>query len=88
MIGWLGSVMFAICGLPQALKARREGHAEGLDLGFLLLWTGGELCTLYAVLGLSTPILYLIFNYLANLVFLAIVWRYKIWPRPGMTQPQ
>lgn len=80
MIGWIGSLLFAFCGMPQAVKTYREGHADGLDLSFLLLWTGGELCTLYAVLT-ELGTLYLIFNYVLNLMFLAVMWKYKLFPR-------
>ena len=80
MIGWIGAVAFGICGLPQAVKTYRDGNADGLDITFLILWTVGELCTLYAVI-VDSPRPYLIANYLANLIFLLIMWRYKIWPR-------
>ena len=80
MIGWIGAIAFGACGMPQAIKTYRDGNAEGLDFIFLALWTVGEICTLYAVL-LDAPRPYLIANYLANLVFLGIMWRYKIWPR-------
>lgn len=80
MIGWIGALALGVCGFPQALKAHQDGHAEGLDNTFLTLWTVGELCTLWAVLG-DAPIAYLIVNYMANLVFLGVMWKYKIWPR-------
>jgi uncharacterized protein with PQ loop repeat len=80
MIGWIGAVLFSLCGLPQALKTHKDGHANGLDAYFLLLWTGGEIFTLIAVFN-EAPILYLLFNYLTNLIFLVIMWKYKIWPR-------
>jgi uncharacterized protein with PQ loop repeat len=80
MIGWIGAVAFGLCGLPQSIKAYRDGHAEGLDWGFLGLWTLGEICTLVAVLK-DAPEPYLIANYVANMGFLAIMWRYKLKPR-------
>jgi hypothetical protein len=80
MIGWIGSIALGICGAPQAWKAYQDGHAEGLDTSFLALWTVGDVCTLYAVLG-DAPIAYLIANYMANLVFLSVMWKYKFWPR-------
>lgn len=80
MIGWIGSLAFGFCGLPQALKIYQEGHADGLDLGFLLLWTVGEVFSFYAVLR-DAPIPYLIANYVLTGIFLTIMWRYKLWPR-------
>jgi uncharacterized protein with PQ loop repeat len=80
MIGWIGAVAFGICGLPQAAKACRDGHAEGLSLSFLVLWTIGEVFTFAAVL-MDAPRAYLIANYLLNGLFLAVLWKYRLWPR-------
>lgn len=79
IIGWIGSVLFAACGLPQAVACWQAGHARGLAWGFLLMWFVGEILTLVYVLPkLDWP---LIFNYVVNLVFLVIMLRYKLWPR-------
>lgn len=80
LLGWLGAVFLAFCGMPQAIKSVKDGHAYGLDRKFLLLWTGGEIFTLIAVLG-DIPVKYLIFNYGMNLIFLLVIWFYKIFPR-------
>lgn len=80
MIGWIGAVAFGFCGLPQAIKAYREGHCYGLDFGFLLLWSIGEICTFWAVAH-DNPVSYLIANYALNAIFLAIMWFYKLFPR-------
>jgi len=80
MIGWLGSIALAFCACPQALRAYRDGHAKGLDPTFLILWTLGELFTLLAVLK-DASFAYLVFNYSANLVFLLVIWRYKLFPK-------
>jgi uncharacterized protein with PQ loop repeat len=81
MFGWIGSIMFAFCGLPQAIKTIKEGHARGMDSLFLLMWTFGEVFTLIEVLANSSHLHYLVFNYLANLVFLVVILIYKIFPR-------
>ena len=83
IIGWIGAILFSVCGLPQAIKTWRDGHADGLDTSFLLLWTGGEIFTLIAVLS-QAPKIYLIFNYFSNLLFLIIMWRYKLYPKRKM----
>ena len=80
MIGWLGSILFSLCALPQTIKTFKDGHAKSLSTGFLFLWTGGEVLTLIAVIqdkGSS----YLLANYISNLVLLAIIIRYKVFPR-------
>jgi uncharacterized protein with PQ loop repeat len=74
-IGWLGSVAFGICGLPQALKSIKDGHSDGISWGFIFLWLIGEICTLIYVL--PQLLLPLILNYVLNLVFLIIIIFYK-----------
>ena len=78
-IGWLGSIFLAICGLPQAILSYKQGHSNGISLGFLLLWTLGEIFTLiYIAPTLDGPLL---FNYISNLIFLSVIWKFKIKPR-------
>jgi uncharacterized protein with PQ loop repeat len=79
MIGWVGSILFAICGLPQAIQSIRDGHSRGLNWGFLVCWTGGEIFTIsYVWPKADYPLLA---NYFANMIFLLIMLRYKIWER-------
>lgn len=79
IIGWIGSILFAISGFPQALQCMKEGHSRGLAWGFLLAWLGGEIFTItYIWPKMDIPLLA---NYLVNLIFLGIMLRYKIWER-------
>lgn len=79
MIGWIGSFLFAACGLPQAWECWKNGHARGLAWGFLGMWLGGEILTLIYILPkLDWP---LVFNYTVNLAFLGVMLRYKLFPR-------
>ena len=79
MIGWAGAILFAICGLPQAVQCAREGHARGLNWFFLLAWFFGEVLTIiYVWPKADYPLL---FNYFLNLLFLVVILRYKIWER-------
>jgi len=78
-IGWLGALMFAACGLPQAWECWRAGHSHGLAWGFLMLWLGGEILTLLYILPKGD--LPLLFNYLVNLIFLGVMLYYKLFPR-------
>lgn len=78
-IGWIGSILFAVCGLPQAVQSIREGHSRGLNWPFLLCWLWGEIFTLIYIWPKSDwP---LIFNYTLNLLFLVIIIWFKIYPR-------
>lgn len=78
-MGWIGSFLLAICGLPQAMKSLRQGHSKGLSTYFLVLWSVGEVFTLIAVVDLKVD--YLLLNYISNLLFLLIIWFYKLYPR-------
>ncbi len=78
-IGWLGSVLLAFCGLPQALDSIKNGNSNGITWGFLSMWLVGEICTLiYIIPKNSLP---LIINYSFNILFLLIIIKYKIWKR-------
>lgn len=79
ILGWAGAILFAICALPQAIECARNGHARGLNWFFLLAWFFGEVFTIiYVWPKADYPLL---FNYFLNLVFLAVILRYKIWER-------
>ena len=79
-VGWTGSIFLALCAAPQAIQSIKQGHSEGLDSSFLTLWTLGEIFTLFAVLK-DAPLQYLIYNYGGNLIFLSVIWKYKLFPR-------
>jgi len=79
LLGWIGSLAFAICGLPQAILSYKQGHSAGISWGFISLWAIGEVLTLIYVFDKGHPPL--IFNYVGNLIFVGIILRYKIWPR-------
>ena len=78
-IGWIGSILLAFCGLPQAWESYKTKSSAGLTWGFLFMWFVGELCTFaYILPKMDLP---LMFNHGANIIFLIIIIYYKI--RPG-----
>lgn len=80
-IGWLGSLMLGICGLPQAYQCFKQKHAEGVSKGFLLLWLGGEILMQVYVInkhGFDMPLLA---NYWLNTVLCVIIAKYMFFPR-------
>lgn len=88
-IGWVGGLLLALCGLPQAIQTWKDKHADGLNWGFVGMWAGGEALTLVYVLEKSTLGLWpLLANYGANLLFLSIILRWKLFParqnEPGL----
>jgi uncharacterized protein with PQ loop repeat len=78
-IGWLGSVLLAFCGLPQAIESIKTKSSEGLTWGFIGMWFIGEICTfIYILPKMDLPLL---LNYTANIIFLAIIIFYKMLPK-------
>lgn len=77
--GWIGSILLAVCAVPQAWLSWRQGHSNGLSALLLLLWGVGEAFTLvYTVAQADYP---LVVNYTCNLILIAVIARYKVWPR-------
>ena len=78
-LGWIGGSLLAVCGIPQAIQAMKDGHANGLNWGFIGMWGMGEIFTLaYVFPKLDWPLL---FNYSVNLIFLLPIVFYKLFPR-------
>lgn len=78
-IGWLGSILLAFCGLPQAIESIKTKSSEGLTWGFIGMWFIGEICTfIYILPKMDLPLL---LNYTANIIFLAIIIFYKLFPK-------
>jgi uncharacterized protein with PQ loop repeat len=78
ILGWLGSICLAICGIPQAWQSYKEKHSGGISWGFILLWTFGEIFALaYVYDKLDLPLL---LNYATNILILAVILYYKIKP--------
>ena len=79
LVGWVGSILFAICAIPQARLCYKQGHSDGLDWIFLLCWLFGEiLVTIYVIPKRDWPLL---LNYGVNLLCLFVIIRYKLYPR-------
>jgi uncharacterized protein with PQ loop repeat len=77
-IGWIGSILLAFCGLPQAIESYKTKNSAGLTWGFLIMWGVGEIFTIIYILPKwHWP---LIFNYTANLIFISVILYYKIKP--------
>jgi len=79
-LGWIGSILFSLAALSQAVSSWKQGHSDGLTWGLLILWFLGEIMTaLYVALtSVSIPLLA---NYLINFSFLLVIIKFKMWPR-------
>jgi uncharacterized protein with PQ loop repeat len=79
LLGYIGSICFAICGLPQAIQSYKDKHSDGVNTAFLMLWLIGEICTLAYAFTKDVPPL--IINYLGNLIFISVIVYYKLFPK-------
>lgn len=77
--GIIGALMFAFCGLPQAITCIKTGNSQGLSWSFLIMWFFGEVFTIIYILPKYDYIL--LSNYILNFGFLLIMLKYKIKPR-------
>ena len=79
IMGWLGSICLAICGIPQAWQSYKDKHSDGISWGFVLLWAFGEIFALaYVYDKLDLPLL---LNYATNILILAVILYYKVKPQ-------
>ena len=57
-IGWIGSILLAFCGLPQAIESYKTKSSEGLTWGFISMWFIGEIFTIiYVFPKMDLPLL-------------------------------
>lgn len=76
MISWIGSVLLALCGLPETIRTVRDGKCH-IGWGMLLMWYFGEILVLYHVL-VNVKDSALAFNYIFNCVLISIMLYFKI----------
>lgn len=75
IVGYLGSLFFAICGFPEAYKTIVNKRCD-IGWGMLIFWFLGEvLMTIYSFFLNNRP---LILNYLFNFIVVIILLIYKI----------
>jgi uncharacterized protein with PQ loop repeat len=78
-LGLIGSVLFALCALPQTVQCVRQGHSKGLSGLFLGAWGLGCVCMLaYSLERFELP---LIINYAGSFLAVATMGFYKLFPR-------
>ena len=72
-IGWVGSIAFAFCGLPQAWECFKKRSAKGIHPVFVGLWLIGEVCYDVSVLMKFGWVNWMMFNYMANIFSIAVI---------------
>jgi uncharacterized protein with PQ loop repeat len=50
LIGWIGAILLALCGLPQAFKTFRTKSCNDLSWLFLGAWLLGEILVLVYII--------------------------------------
>jgi uncharacterized protein with PQ loop repeat len=74
LIGWIGSALLALCGVPLAWQTIKQKHARYMSNTFLAMWLIGEILNFaYILPKRDYPLL---LNYSLNIVFLMIVVMY------------
>ena len=85
-IGWIGNILFAICGIPQVIKTYKSKSVKDLSALFLWMWFAGELLTfIYIIVGdLETATFHfpLYFNYMVNVFMVCfLIYAKYIYPK-------
>ena len=77
LLGWIGSMLFAFCTLPQLIMVVKQKHAKGLSWGFLNMWFWGEVLCFFYVFCQPAWQIPLLANYVLNFVMLLVIIWYK-----------
>lgn len=85
IIGWTGSLLFALCAIPQAIQSWRQKHSNGLTWSFLLMWFFGEVLMIiyvsHAPETVKDDVAPLLANYYLNIALLIIIIWYRLFPQ-------
>jgi uncharacterized protein with PQ loop repeat len=75
IIGYIGSILLALCGVPQAIKAWKTNSAKDISWLFLLSWLLGEMFTFaYVLPKFDLPLL---LNYVVNMIVISVIIKIK-----------
>ena len=81
LLGWIGSILFAFCGFPQAYRCFKQSHANGVSWMFTVMWFLGEICYVWAVWLEFGFIPWMMANYFCNIFFILVILRYMVYPK-------
>ena len=79
-LGWIGSVLLAVCGAPQAWTCFRAGNARGISPAFVAMWLAGEVCYVVSVQMKFGWVEWMMFNYALNICFASVIAFYLVFP--------
>ena len=79
IIGYIGSLAYALCGLPQAVLSIKNGHSQGISRGYALLSLIGSLLSLIYAVPRGDYVLLL--NFGVNIIVWGIILKYSYFER-------
>ncbi len=78
VLGWVGSIMFAVCGVPQAWQCIKNKNAYGINSLFIFLWFLGEVFYIISVLLKFGFVSWMMFNYILNIICILVIGFYLV----------
>ena len=80
ILGWAGSILLALCAIPQAYKSYQERQTSDISASFLWMWFIGEWFAMFYVFfeKYSLPLL---LNYASNIVLIAVIMWFYYFPK-------
>jgi uncharacterized protein with PQ loop repeat len=80
ILGFFAMVCLVCAAIPQAIKAVKEGHSNGVAGGYIALLLAGFI-SMFIYLAIVKPIWPVMVNYAFNIVMISIIGYYKLFPR-------
>ena len=80
ILGWAGSILLALCAIPQAYKSYKERQTSDISASFLWMWFIGEWFAMFYIFfeKYSLPLL---LNYASNIVLIAVIMWFYYFPK-------
>lgn len=79
--GWIGSILMALYGIPQAWLSFKNKNSHGISWGFLLMWAVGEVFVILYLSNKAEIDIPLLFNYSLNFLVVLTILYFKIFPK-------
>ena len=59
LFGWIGTILFIICYLPQIYVTKRDRSIGSVSIGmWLIQWSAYTCCLIYAITIMSQPLMF------------------------------
>lgn len=86
LLGWIASLAFSICAIPQAYQCYKQKHGKGINKLFMWIWLSGELLMMPYIIvkhNFDAPIM---FNLITNTTFILVIMYYLYFPKETNAQ--